>query len=154
MESVLTEEDAEFLRRARDLRHLMDGEWYADVFILLRSGPKRYSQIMVALHELSGVDPWSGSVRSIQKRQLTRTLRRLEDAGLIHRDEEPGNFSRVVLYSLTPAAREYLDLVEPVIDWAERHADLIETVQRLHAELRQAPDPREPEDDGEDGPGE
>ncbi|KAA2252377.1 helix-turn-helix transcriptional regulator [Solihabitans fulvus] len=129
-------DDKLYLQRSRDVRHLLNGEWISDIVMLLGHGPMRYSEVMAKLRAASEVDPWTGAERSIQGRQLTRTLRRLEEIRLVNRNEEPGHFPRRVTYSLTEAARELLLSVEPFVAWAERHSDLIDLARRMQTDQR------------------
>jgi DNA-binding HxlR family transcriptional regulator len=106
--------DARYLQRARDLRHLLNGDWVSDILVALSGGPLHYKELYTAVKESSTFDPWTGAEHPIPRRTLTRTLRRLEAAGLVLRHEEQV-FPRSVVYSLTPAATELLVSVRPLI---------------------------------------
>jgi DNA-binding HxlR family transcriptional regulator len=61
-----------------------------------------------------------GSLGKITPRWLTRRLKELERVGVIQREQEEGR--RGVLYSLTPAGRELLPVVDALLNWGLRHA--------------------------------
>ena len=124
--------DARYLQRSRDLRHLLNGEWIAHVLVALRTGPLHYNELFTAVQETDPFDPWTGAERKIQSRALGRTLQRMANAGLVVR-QEVRTFPRSVVYSLTPAATDLLAATEPMVEWAERHLDLIERLQQAHA---------------------
>ena len=127
--------DARYLERARDLRHLLNGDWISDILVALSGGPLHYKDLYAAVKESSTFDPWTGSQHPIPRRTLGRTLRRLETAGLVLRHEERA-FPRSVVYSLTPAATTLLDSTRPLIAWAEEHLDLIERLQKAQAAMK------------------
>lgn len=140
---------ARYLQRARDLRHLLNGEWISHILVALSGGPLHYKELYTAVRESSkAFDPWTGSEHPIPRRTLGRTLRRLETAGLVLRHEERV-FPRSVVYSLTPAATKLLVSVRPLIDWAEEHLDLIERLQKAQAAKkgRKHADDEPPDDD-------
>ena len=125
-------EDARYLQRSRDLRHLLNGEWIVHVLVALRTGPLHYHELFTAVQETDPFDPWTGAERKIQSRALGRTLQRMVTAGLVVR-QEVRTFPRSVVYSLTPAATDLLAAAGPMIEWAERHRELIERLQQAHA---------------------
>lgn len=141
--------DNRYPQRSRDLRHLLNGEWVIHILVALNAGPLHYNELYSAVQDMTTFDPWTGSVRRIQSRALGRTLRRIETGGLVDRFEER-TFPRSVVYSLTPAAKELLIAVEPLIAWGEKHADLIEHLQKSQSKGREQPpsDGREPPPDG------
>lgn len=124
--------DVRYLERARDLRHLLDGDWISHILVVLSAGPLHYKDLHAAIQAASTFDPWTGSNHPIQGRTLGRTLRRLETAGLVLKHVETV-FPRSVVYSLTPAAEDLLSRARPLIDWAEEHLDLIERLQKAQA---------------------
>lgn len=124
--------DVRYLQRARDLRHLLNGDWISHILVVLSAGPLHYKDLYAAIQAASTFDPWTGSAHPIQSRALGRTLRHLETAGLVLRHVE-SVFPRSVVYSLTPAAVDLLTRARPLIDWAEEHLDLIEHLQKAQA---------------------
>lgn len=127
--------ETRYLQRARDLHHLLNGDWISHILVALSTGPLHYKDLYATVKELSTFDPWAGSEHPIPRRTLGRTLRRLVTAGLIVRHEERV-FPRSVIYSLTPAAEELLVRAGPLIGWAEEHQDLFERLQRAQAEKK------------------
>lgn len=73
---------------------------------LLRK-PQRFSDL---LHYSTRITP----------RWLTATLRKLEAAGIVEREQQPGH--REVWYRLTPAGRDFGPVVEALGAWGLRHA--------------------------------
>ncbi len=73
---------------------------------LLRK-PQRFSDL---LHYSSRVTP----------KRLTLTLRKLEAAGIVEREEQPGH--REVWYRLTPAGHDLRPIVQSLGAWGLRHA--------------------------------
>ncbi|MFC4463969.1 winged helix-turn-helix transcriptional regulator [Streptomyces xiangluensis] len=65
---------------------------------------------------------------------MNRTLRRLEQGGLVKHNRE-AEFPYHSEYELTSSANEMLVVVAPVVEWAESNADLLEHArQRRRAE--------------------
>lgn len=110
------------LQSLLDLRHLLGGEWNADILVILLAGPHRYTELLDAVKTNAAVDRRSGRCRHAQTRTFVYTLRRMEADGLITRSEQEGVWPRQVHYELTPAAT---DLV----------ARLASTLQRGHIPL-------------------
>jgi DNA-binding HxlR family transcriptional regulator len=124
--------DGRYVQRGRDLRHLLNGEWIMPILVALSAGPLHYNELQLAVQELSPFDPWTGVERKIQGRALSRTLGRMVSNSLVDRVEEQA-FPRTVTYSLTPATADLLARVQPLIEWADEHQDLIERAQRLQS---------------------
>jgi DNA-binding HxlR family transcriptional regulator len=63
-------------------------------------------------------------------------LKRLEVAELVVHTRDEQAFPPVSLYSLSSEAEELFVALEPLVQWAEKHGDLIERVQqrRRHGE--------------------
>lgn len=95
----------------RALLDLLANKWSALIIGLLEDGPRRFSQLQALL---PGVGP----------KMLTRTLRRLEDAGLVSR----------TMYAEVPPRVEYrltdlgVSVAEPLAQlrrWVEDHMDQV-----------------------------
>jgi DNA-binding HxlR family transcriptional regulator len=125
----MTTGDAAFLRRSRDLRHILNYDWISDILVALRSGPLHYSELLATVQSNAAFDPWTGTQRRIQPRVLVRTLRRMEDNGLIVRHEQSSSFPRSVSYTLTHAAEALLPRLEQLASWAEQHDKTITAAQ-------------------------
>ncbi|MFC0107932.1 winged helix-turn-helix transcriptional regulator [Kibdelosporangium aridum] len=121
--------DTKYLQLSRDLRHLLAGDWITHILVALRDGPLHYKDLHAAIEAMTTYDPWTGTVRSIQPRVMVRTLRRMETAGLVNREDQQ-TFPRSVIYSLTPAGADLLIKGQPLVDWAQEHIDLIHRLQQ------------------------
>jgi DNA-binding HxlR family transcriptional regulator len=92
---------------------LLSGRWPSLLLYYLQEGTKRFS-------ELQRDNP------TISHRMLTLELRKLETAGVVHRTAFEGYPSRVD-YSLTPAGRKLVPLVDALGDWwQETQAERVE----------------------------
>ncbi|MFF4506668.1 winged helix-turn-helix transcriptional regulator [Streptomyces sp. NPDC001401] len=124
-----------YLQRAHDLRHLLSGEWVWDVLVALVDGPLQYTVLLDAIRSRQSGTCWPGRKHHyLRDGTLNRTLRRLEQGELVTHDRE-ADFPYHSAYALTPAAKELLAMMVPLVEWAESNADLLERVrQRRHAE--------------------
>jgi DNA-binding HxlR family transcriptional regulator len=98
----------------RALLDLLANKWSALIIGLLEDGPQRFTRLQA---DLPGVGP----------KMLTRTLRRLEDAGLISRTV----FAEVpprVEYALTDVGVSVSDPLAQLRRWAEENIDRIGVV--------------------------
>jgi DNA-binding HxlR family transcriptional regulator len=113
----------------------LNGEWVWDVFVTLHTGPVQYSNLLTAIQNKNFDDGWPGRTHvRLRDSTLNRTLRRLEQGELVERTRET-EFPYHTTYHLTSAARELLDLVVPLVGWAEEHSDLVDRArQRRHEE--------------------
>lgn len=84
-------------------------KWSVLVLALLGAGPYGFNELDRAIHGLS-------------RRILTRTLRTLENDGLVSRRETPQR----VEYALTDLGRSLLPLVIAIGEWAVEHASQID----------------------------
>lgn len=91
-------------------------KWTVLVVMLLRDGPRRFSQLK---REIGG----------ISQRMLTLTLRALERDGLVARTVYPTTPPRVD-YALTPLGHELREPVEALGRWALAHLDVIDRARR------------------------
>jgi DNA-binding HxlR family transcriptional regulator len=87
---------------------LLSGRWPTLILYYLQDGTKRFN-------ELRRDNP------TISHRILTLELRKLESAGIVHRVAFDGYPSRVE-YTLTPAGRKLLPLIDALGDWYEATA--------------------------------
>lgn len=91
-------------------------KWTALIVLRLEDGPRRFSELRAALGRVT-------------PKVLAETLRAMERDGLVSRvsfDEVP----RRVEYSLTPAGRRLLPLIEAVRAWSTEHLDAILAARR------------------------
>ncbi|TCO49650.1 winged helix-turn-helix transcriptional regulator [Actinocrispum wychmicini] len=126
---------ARYVQLSRDLRHLLNGEWVTHILVALSLGSLYYHELHGAIQGMTTWDPWTGTEHEIQSRALSRTLGRMRTAGLVDRTVVRP-FPRTVAYSLTPAAIELLDSGRPLVEWAEKHLDLIERMQKARLEQK------------------
>ncbi|MER6568858.1 helix-turn-helix domain-containing protein [Streptomyces sp. NPDC001093] len=97
------------LQAAHSAIGLVSKKWDLYVLASLQSGPRGYSETA----RLTGMD----------RKQLTRVLRRLEDARLVSRRVETRRPPIRVWYGLTTAGRELLDVVAQFADWWHQDTD-------------------------------
>lgn len=91
---------------ARSLEKIGD-KWSLLIVRDLLRGPQRFTDLLNYLNRIT--PKW-----------LTRRLRDLEAAGIVHRDKQSGR--REVWYHLTPAGRDLGPVVEALMDWGFRWA--------------------------------
>ena len=87
---------------------VISGKWSIPVLGALEEGPRRHND----LHRSVG--------NGIHSAVLDTTLRRLEAAGLVRRDTDPGT-PPATWYELTALARSLIERLEPLSRWAEEH---------------------------------
>ncbi|TWD81046.1 HxlR family transcriptional regulator [Kribbella amoyensis] len=86
-------------------------KWAGLVIRCLEDGPRRFSELRVPLHRLT-------------PKALTRSLRLLEQDGLITRTEYAEPVRRVV-YELTPLGRSLLEPMRVACEWTAAHWDAL-----------------------------
>lgn len=110
------------LQSLLDLRHLLAGEWNADILVVLQAGPRRYTELLDAVRTRSVADRHTGRIRYAQTRTFVYTLRRMEADGLLARHEQEGVWPREVRYELTPIASDLLAALASTVGWRGPHA--------------------------------
>lgn len=136
----MTMGDEKFLQRLWDLQNIFKGDWVPDIFSALSSGPLRRCELLDKIRSTSIPYGWSdGDTHNLHDRVMGETLKRLEAAEMIVHTRDEQAFPPVSLYSLSPAAEEFFVAVEPMVQWAEKHAELIERARqrRRHGENRE-----------------
>lgn len=98
------------------LRRIGD-KWTVLVVVLLGQRPHRFNE----LHR---------GIEAISQRMLTRTLRGLEEDGLVHREVFATNPPSVE-YSLTPLGRSLLKPLPVLAEWAVENQPAIAESRRL-----------------------
>jgi DNA-binding HxlR family transcriptional regulator len=96
--------------QATDIRQVLDrvgDKWSLLVIVLLERGTRRFMELR-------------RDIGPISQRMLTRTLRQLEQDGLVERTVYPTVPPRVD-YTLTPVGQTLLDAVQPLVQWATDH---------------------------------
>ncbi len=133
--SDVTISDDDWGSLLHDLRGLLNPVWLPDVLVALSAGPRPYTGLLQSIRT-------AGTPRSrrwprpiIRDAVLYRTLRWMEQRGLVaHTRERQFPFS--ASYRLTAAAQELLALSVPLAEWAARHEDLLELDRRARAQAR------------------
>lgn len=93
------------------LVQLVADRWAVLSLYALVDGPMRNGEMM---RRLNGVS----------QKMLTQTLRRLEHAGLVHRDIRPVVPPHVE-YSLTELGRSLQPVLSALCEWSQDHADVL-----------------------------
>lgn len=102
--------------RVNALLSRIGDKWSVRAVMLLRDGPRRFSELK---REIGG----------ISQRMLTSTLRGLERDGLVTRTVYPTTPPRVA-YALTRLGHTLREPVEALGDWALAHLDTIDQARR------------------------
>ncbi len=88
--------------------NVIGGKWNLPILAILSEVESmRYNELKRRLHGITGTT-------------LTKCLKYLIDHGIVHREQ----FNEVpprVEYSLTPAGRKLVPLIEAVVDWGQEH---------------------------------
>ncbi len=99
-----------------DVLRRVGDKWTVLVIVLLGQRPYRFNE----LHR---------GIETISQRMLTRTLRGLQNDGLVHREVFP-TVPPSVEYSLTPLGRTLLEPLSALAAWAVEHRAEIATARR------------------------
>lgn len=122
--------DEKFLQRLWDVRYILRGEWVPDIFVALWLGPLRRGELLERIRSTSVPYGWSdGDTHNLHDRVMGETLKRLEAAEMVVHTRDEQAFPPVSLYSLSAEAEELFVALEPLVRWAEKHADLVERVR-------------------------
>lgn len=111
-------------------RALVAAELVPAIVVALLDGPLNYSEVRQAVESCHVAEGWNPRHERLHESTLTRSLQQLTGDGLLLRQEIPGSFPRSVQYMLTPGARELVEAMRPVADWARQHDDLVEQARR------------------------
>ncbi|MFI6284049.1 winged helix-turn-helix transcriptional regulator [Streptomyces sp. NPDC051018] len=103
-----------------DVLRRVGDKWSILVIVLLGRRPYRFNE----LHR---------GIETISQRMLTRTLRGLENDGLVHREVFP-TVPPGVEYSLTPLGRSLLEPLSALADWVMEHRGAVAAARRESAE--------------------
>ncbi len=85
---------------------LISGKWDLIILAELESGPRRYNELL--------------RITNLNGKQMARTLRRLQDGGLVDRKVVTESPPVRVTYQLTPHARDLFVLLNGLAQWASR----------------------------------
>ena len=100
-----------------EVMQVLSGRWPTLLLYYLKDGTKRFS-------DLRRDNP------AISHKMLALELRKLEDAGIVHRTEFQGYPLRVE-YDLTPAGSSLVPLIDALGDWWEMTGSTPEDDSRL-----------------------
>ena len=106
--------------RVAELLQLVGNKWSVLVVVLLGLGPRRFNDL-------------KRSIPGISQRMLTRTLRELEQDGLVDRTVT-STIPPYVSYGLTTLGASLNDPVRALCDWALRHVTAIESARTTFAD--------------------
>jgi DNA-binding HxlR family transcriptional regulator len=121
--------DEQFLRDLYSLKYLFVDKWAPAINVTLSHGPVRRAEVLSTIKSYSLGEEWSGGPGFLHDSILTRTLRKMTEEGLLIRTRDTSTFPPKVFYSLTPEVAEFVELVEPLVDWVRRNPRLVAQAQ-------------------------
>jgi DNA-binding HxlR family transcriptional regulator len=101
--------DTDHAKEVRQILDLVGDKWSLLVIVLLERGTRRFMELR-------------RDIGPISQRMLTRTLRQLEQDGLVERTVYPTVPPRVD-YTLTPMGQTLLEATQPLVRWAIAHRE-------------------------------
>jgi len=104
----------------RDVLDRLGDRWSTLVLQALKPAPLRFSSLQRRIDDVS-------------KRMLAKTLRGLEEDGLVTRTVFPSK-PPAVEYALTALGRSFLPHVEALVQWADQHHDAIRQARAAYRE--------------------
>jgi len=107
----------------RDVLDRLGDRWSTLILQQLAKGPLRFSELLRAIDDVS-------------KRMLSRTLRALEEDGLITRTVYPLK-PPAVEYALTPLGQSFLPHIEGLVRWASEHHAAIRAARAAFQHARE-----------------
>lgn len=143
-EPIATINDDVFAGHLLELRHLMADDWIPGIMLALSTGPRRCPELLNSIRSSAAIDEQTSRNRQLQPRIILETLWRMEDHGLVSRDDDSEGWPWSVRYELTPAAHDLLGALTPAILWCSQHADLAAGLRKVS---RAVPDQHEPTGD-------
>lgn len=103
--TLITETDAEHLKKILRVVQLLEGKWTVAILYTMRHGPVRFGQLKRAIPQAS-------------KKALTSNLRSLEDARIVER-RDPSGVVLHVKYLMSERARVPITmLLNYLLDWS------------------------------------
>lgn len=103
----------------RDVLDRIGDQWSLLILEALRTEPKRFTDLMRTIGDIS-------------KQMLSKTLRRLEQDGIVHREIFAEMPSRVE-YRLTELGQSFLEPLMVLIHWADTHHRRIVEARKCYA---------------------
>jgi len=107
-------------------RALVAAEWAPAILVSLLDGGMSYSRLRVVVQGSRVAEAWNPRHERMHRSTLTRSLKQLTGDGLLLREEIPGAFPRSVQYMLTPAGRDFLNALAPLVEWVADQRALVE----------------------------
>jgi len=102
----------------RDVLDRLGDRWSTLVLQALKEAPLRFSALQRQVDDVS-------------KRMLAKTLRTLEEDGLVTRTVFPSK-PPAVEYALTPLGASFVPQIEALVQWATAHHDAIRTARAAY----------------------
>ncbi len=102
----------------RDVLDRLGDRWSTLVLQALKPSPLRFSSLQRQIDDVS-------------KRMLAKTLRGLEEDGLVTRTVFPSK-PPAVEYALTALGRSFLPHIEALVHWADEHHQAIRTARQAY----------------------
>jgi DNA-binding HxlR family transcriptional regulator len=101
----------------RDILDLVASKWSTLIIGVLQDAPHRFGELKRA-------------IPGITQKMLTRTLRRLEQDGLVHREVHVQMRPPQVEYSLTDLGHSVTEPLAAIRDWSEQHLPDVQRARR------------------------
>jgi DNA-binding HxlR family transcriptional regulator len=95
------------------LTRLLGGEWVPAILATLAAGPRHFTEILTTINETGEGQP--DPDRHLHDSILGRTLRRMEDNGLVVRHEIASTFPKSTTYEITPWTAATLTALTPAV---------------------------------------
>ena len=105
-------------QQVRQILDLIGDKWSLLIIAMLERGTRRFMELR-------------RDIGPISQRMLTRTLRQLEQDGLVIRTVYPTVPPRVD-YTLTPLGQTLLDATQPLVQWAISHRGEVFTARKRY----------------------
>lgn len=110
--------DTDEAQQVRQILDLIGDKWSLLIIAMLERGTRRFMELR-------------RDIGPISQRMLTRTLRQLEQDGLVIRTVYPTVPPRVD-YTLTPLGQTLLDATQPLVQWAIAHRGEVFTARKRY----------------------
>jgi DNA-binding HxlR family transcriptional regulator len=110
---VSAESGTKYWHGLHELTRVLDGEWVPAILATLALGPRHFTEILTEIQSTGTGQPDPN--RRLHDSILGRTLRRMEDNGLITRDELTATFPKSTTYELTTWATILLSGLVPAV---------------------------------------
>ncbi|SDJ02197.1 HxlR-like helix-turn-helix [Actinokineospora alba] len=110
---VSAEGSTSYWHGLHELTRVLDGEWIPAILATLARGPRHFTEILTEIQCTGTGQP--DPKRRLHDSILGRTLRRMEENGLITRDELTATFPKSTVYELTTWATMLLSGLIPAV---------------------------------------